>query len=362
MTSEPSAAPETTPTADVDVVVVGAGVSGLHAAGRLIAEGRSVSVLEARDRVGGRLLSRAVGEHRFDLGASWFWGNEPLVNDIVSTEQLAAFGQHLAGDAMFQTDEGVQRMQGNQLDVPSGRIATGTQSIAEALLNRLPEGTVTLDAPVAAISFDHGLVQMRTAQTTITAAAVVIALPPALAAAAIDFGGTLPDQFERLCSITPVWMGGTVKVVAHYDRPFWRDAGLAGSGFSYVGPLGELHDMSGPNGSPAAIFGFARLKPGEPTPTAAAVVTQLTDLFGPEAANPINVLIQDWRTEPFTSPANVSELTSYQLFGHDAYQRPLLDGRLHWCSTETATFAAGHIEGALQAAERAALAITSSQD
>ena len=40
-----------------DVVVVGAGVAGLAAARRLVAAGANVAVLEARDRVGGRILT-----------------------------------------------------------------------------------------------------------------------------------------------------------------------------------------------------------------------------------------------------------------------------------------------------------------
>ncbi len=49
----------------------------------------------------------------------------------------------------------------------------------------------------------------------------------------------------------------------------------------------------------------------------------------------------------------------YALFGHPVYQRPALDGRLYWCSTETATRSPGHIEGALEAAERVTTAILS---
>src|ERR1041384_5846229 len=57
-----------TNTKNVDVVIVGAGVSGLSAARRLPKAGLSVAVLEARDRVGGRTLAGEVGKGRFDMG------------------------------------------------------------------------------------------------------------------------------------------------------------------------------------------------------------------------------------------------------------------------------------------------------
>ncbi|WP_439689658.1 flavin monoamine oxidase family protein [Curtobacterium sp. SP.BCp] len=62
------------PGPDADVVVVGAGVSGLAAARALVQGGRSVTVLEARDRIGGRTWTDDALGVPVDLGASWIHG------------------------------------------------------------------------------------------------------------------------------------------------------------------------------------------------------------------------------------------------------------------------------------------------
>jgi monoamine oxidase len=55
-----------------DVLVVGAGLAGLTAARDLMAAGRSVLVLEARDRVGGRVVSREIGGGKIvEMGGQW---------------------------------------------------------------------------------------------------------------------------------------------------------------------------------------------------------------------------------------------------------------------------------------------------
>lgn len=56
---------------ECDVVVIGSGLAGLSAAWRLHRVGQRVHVLEARDEVGGRALTRDVGGERADLGGEW---------------------------------------------------------------------------------------------------------------------------------------------------------------------------------------------------------------------------------------------------------------------------------------------------
>lgn len=340
----------------VDVVVVGAGPAGLRVAGLLHDAGRSVVVLEARDRVGGRLLSVRSGDRRFDLGATWFWPHERRVSTLVTELHLDVFAQHLDGDMMYQPPTGPQRIEGNQIDVASGRFDEGAQSLPEALARLLPGDAVRLDEPVRSIGTVGDHIEVNAARSNWSAAHVILAVPPATAVASIAID-QLDDAVRSVAATTPVWMGGTVKVVARYERPFWRDVGLAGSAFSHVGPLREIHDMSGRGGMPAALFGFAQPDPGEPAPGRDAVLDQLVALFGPEAAAPTDLWIHDWRVEPFTVVPETLGLTDYTTYGHCAFEQPSLAGRLHWASTETAPEAPGHIEGALAAAERAVAAV-----
>jgi monoamine oxidase len=61
-----------------NVVVVGAGVSGLNAAYELCSKGESVTVLEGRDRTGGRVYTTTIGSGtqavKAEVGAGWLHG------------------------------------------------------------------------------------------------------------------------------------------------------------------------------------------------------------------------------------------------------------------------------------------------
>jgi monoamine oxidase len=70
----PTAAARTAPAATADVVIVGAGLSGLTAARDLVAAGRSVLVLEARDRPGGRVYGLPLGDGTTSEGGAEFIG------------------------------------------------------------------------------------------------------------------------------------------------------------------------------------------------------------------------------------------------------------------------------------------------
>jgi monoamine oxidase len=72
-----------------DVIIIGAGIAGLAAARDLVRAGRNVVVLEARDRIGGRILTRHDGD-TVELGAEFVHGKPPAIFEIAKAAGLRA--------------------------------------------------------------------------------------------------------------------------------------------------------------------------------------------------------------------------------------------------------------------------------
>lgn len=93
----------------VDVAVVGAGLSGLAAARELVDAGREVIVLEARDRVGGRLLNMTLGDGvPVDVGGQWVGSDHVRVQRLAAELGIGIFPQHGSGRNLLDL-EGKQR-------------------------------------------------------------------------------------------------------------------------------------------------------------------------------------------------------------------------------------------------------------
>ena len=97
----------------VDVAVIGAGLSGLRAARALADAGREVVVLEARDRVGGRLLNAELGDGvQVDLGGQWVGSDHSRVRGLAGELGIEIFPQHGAGLNLLDVDGKRRRYRG----------------------------------------------------------------------------------------------------------------------------------------------------------------------------------------------------------------------------------------------------------
>ena len=100
-------------TVSADVAVVGAGLSGLSAARTLADAGREVVVLEARERVGGRLLNATLGDGvTVDLGGQWVGSDHVRVQRLAAEFGIEIFPQHGAGRNLLALDGKRRRYRG----------------------------------------------------------------------------------------------------------------------------------------------------------------------------------------------------------------------------------------------------------
>ncbi len=90
-------------TLDADVVIVGAGLAGLAAAARVEAAGQSVVVLEARDRVGGRVLNEEIGFGEIvEIGGQWVGPQQTRILELIAELGLETHKSYDDGASLFE--------------------------------------------------------------------------------------------------------------------------------------------------------------------------------------------------------------------------------------------------------------------
>ncbi len=96
-----------------DVVVVGGGFAGLEAARQVAAAGKSVAVLEARDRVGGRVHNLEIeGGEKVEIGGQWVGPGQDRVLALIAELGLQTFKTYLDGSNVYYRDGSLQTYTG----------------------------------------------------------------------------------------------------------------------------------------------------------------------------------------------------------------------------------------------------------
>ena len=356
--------------ANSPVAIIGGGLAGLYAAYRLHSQGVPFHLLEARDRLGGRILTAdAQGRASmdgFDLGPSWFWPSmHPEMATVVRALGLAIFPQHEDGDVLVerQSHRPPQRFEGYRQEPRSMRFVGGTGALVRALAERLPSGSLHLGTQVTALRLCDGSVTLSYRGTDgvireMAAEQVIAAVPPRLLDATIAFEPAVEPALRVRWRDMATWMAPHAKFFAVYDRPFWREAGLSGMAQSMVGPLGEIHDASTASGA-AALFGFVGLDAAHRAAAGRdlliqACIDQLARLFGADAAQPAATLLQDWAADPLTATADDRRGGVHPMPQRQPWVFGEWETRLTLAGSETSPSVPGYLAGALDAGERAA--------
>ncbi|MCP2636350.1 FAD-dependent oxidoreductase [Microbacterium sp. HD4P20] len=92
-----------------DVVIVGAGAAGTTAANELRKSGLSVVVLEARDRVGGRLWTDVVDGATLEIGGQWVSPDQEALKETIAELGLETYRRYREGDSVYIGRDGERR-------------------------------------------------------------------------------------------------------------------------------------------------------------------------------------------------------------------------------------------------------------
>ncbi len=371
------------------VIIVGGGISGLHTAYELAKQGVKFKLLEARSRLGGRILSRPserdrLTTSRYDLGPSWFWPGQTAIESLIHELGLKrnVFAQYADGDSVFEPiDSPLQRgisgisMQGS-LRI-SGGWQTVIESLESAVLGLAGNDAILYEHAVSSLEYKSDGVRLRVSNSAqlFTAQHVILAMPPRVAVNTMAFSPKLPKPRINELNSLATWMAGHAKAVCIYEYAFWREAGFSGDVISQRGPLAEIHDASlsgdasqlgdasSPDQNRHALFGFFATPPTERNNDLVeikqSIIQQLVRLFGEKAQNPLDILYQDWARNPFVATEFDQHIANYHsLSSQSTIEEVGWGQRLIWSGTEAAQGQIrGYIEGAIAASQNALKAI-----
>lgn len=327
-------------------IIVGAGLSGLTSAKQLLNLGETdFAILESRDRVGGRILTK----QGIDLGATWFQTHHQNVLNQMKELGISKFQQYSSGKSVlvystmapehyFETDP----------NAPSAyRIAGGSseliRSLEVAVGNRIYLKTV-----VSAITAVGKLLSVQTDKGMYTAEKVILTIPPKIATR-IAFQPELPKVVTQAMEHTHTWMSNAIKVGITFKTPFWRDKNLSGTLIGQVGAVTELYDHSDAEDATYALMGFVNegLRDYSPKERKQRILDYLVKYFGKEIEGYLSYEEKDWSEDWNTSCETIKSVYMSPSYGNPVFEQTYMNGRLVFSGAETAPLYGGYMDGAI---------------
>ena len=161
-------------------LIIGAGISGIYLGNHLKKEGFSVKILEANDRIGGRIFTKNVQNTKVELGATWLWRYNPELIKLCKELDISLFEQNMKGDALFEanTFNAPQRFQVPKNQEISYRIVGGTDTILEKQMQDFSDDEIELNQKVIKINETESAIKVTTQNSTFSADVIISTIPP----------------------------------------------------------------------------------------------------------------------------------------------------------------------------------------
>ena len=347
---------------ETNIAIIGGGLTGLTLAYLLRGEGLSVTVIEAGDRLGGRIHTlRRKNVPPQEMGATWLGKKHTALLSLLKEIDIEIFEQKFGERAIYEpiSTSPPQLVQLPPNNDPSFRVKGGTSSIIERLIAKKNKTEIFTNQKVKAIKKNEHQLLVRSTDYQFKTDVIVSTLPPHLFLKTIQVGPGLPEQLIEVMSKTHTWMGESIKVALAYEQPFWRANKLSGTIFSSVGPVPEMYDHSNFEDNKYALAGFLNgafftLTKGERLDM---VLRQLRKYYGDKIDNYLTYEEAVWRHEPLTFAAYGAHVLPHQFNGHAVYQKPYLNSKLFIAGAETAQQHPGYMDGAVRSAMQVAAKI-----
>lgn len=435
-----------------DVVIVGAGPSGLTAAHELKKAGLTVAVIEARNRVGGRTWSNVIDGAWLEIGGQWVSPDQTGLIGLLEELGLETYSRYREGESVYIGPDGVSHRytgemfpvseateaemnklidqldqlaaqmdpaapwnhpQARELDIISfhhwlreqsndeeacnniglfiaggmltkpshafsalqavfmaasagsfsnlvddnfildKRVVGGMQGVSLALAEKLGDDVV-LSSPARTVRWQENdgdyQVTLISDQATVHAKRLIMAVPPNLYSR-VSFDPPLPRRQHQMHQHQS--LGLVIKVHAVYERPFWREDGLSGTGFSASSLVQEVYDNTNHSDPRGTLVGFVSDEKADYAFTLTAeqrqkeITDSLAEFLGDQAKNPVVYYESDWGSEEWTRGAYAA---SYDLGGLHRYGADQLApvGPIHWSCSDLAGEGYQHVDGAVR--------------
>lgn len=336
------------------IVIIGAGLTGLTTAYLLKKEGISATVIEARDRLGGRIHTKYLDGGSIEMGATWLGKKHVQLTELLKELGLEIFEQFMDERAIYEhmSFSAPQLVQLPPNPDPSFRIKGGTSQLIQTLAGRLDESQVHLNQVVKAIHFTGERLQIETSEQNFEADLVITTLPPKLMVKSISFTPELPEDLAEIATNTHTWMGESIKVGLSYSHAFWRDKQTSGTIFSNAGPITEMYDHSTFEKDGFALKGFMNgaFHGASKEERKQRIVHQLKKYYGEAVEDFLSYEECVWSKEPYTYTPYERYILPHQNNGNAIFRKKYFDGRLFIAGSETAESFPGYMDGAVQSA------------